>query len=283
MCLPAHTPDPHRDFCGAASFMDVPGTDQVSTGLLPDQMARFLAAAHSLVKTQMSGLSLPSGPSPPSPRFEESMHQPARRQAELPMARPERGHPDGMWLPSAHRAALGRPGEGCELGRVRGTARPSSPSQGQSQGSRGSRCGGPPCAPQGCTSQRKVCPHQAGALRGTSAPLEPSPRVILDVGGFQVSGSFFSSCVLFWGCAGSWLLHAGLSLVVVPQVLTAVTSLAAELSLSHGSAQALLPCGLWDLPGPRIRPAFLASQSGFLTTAPPGTPFMSVLHPQPPG
>ena len=142
---------------------------------------------------------------------------------------------------------------------------------------------GTPLAPQGCTSQWKVCPHQAGALRGTSAPLEPSPRVILDVGGFQVSGSFFSSCVLCWGCAGSWLLHASLSLVAVPQVLTAVTSLAAELSLGHGGAQALLPCGLWDLPGPRIRPAPLASQSGFLTTALPGPPFMTVLHPQPPG
>lgn len=165
MCLPAHTPDSHRDFCEAASFMDVPETGQVSTGLLPDQMARSLAAAHSLVKTQMSGLSLPSGASPPPPRFEESTRQPARRQAELPTARPERGRPDGMWLPSAHRAALGRPGEG----RVRGTARPSSSSQGQPRGSRGSRCGGPPWLPRGAPPSGK-CVHIRLELFGAPPP-----------------------------------------------------------------------------------------------------------------
>nr|CAI9704918.1 unnamed protein product [Rangifer tarandus platyrhynchus] len=62
-----HASDSYRDFCEVASFMDVPVTGQVSMGLLPDQMPRSLAAAHSLVKTQMSGLSLPSGPSPSRP------------------------------------------------------------------------------------------------------------------------------------------------------------------------------------------------------------------------
>lgn len=169
MCLPAHIPDSHRDFCEAVSFMAVPVTGQVSTGLLPDQMARSLAAAHSLVKTQMSGLSLPSGPSPPAPRFEESTRQPAQRQAELPTARPERGRPDRMWLPSAHQAALGRPGEGCESGRVQGTARPSSSSQGQSRGSRGSRYGGPPCAPHTAPPSGK-CVHVRLELFGAPPP-----------------------------------------------------------------------------------------------------------------
>ena len=45
------------------SFPDVPVTGQVSTGLLPNQMARSFAPAYMLVKTQMSGPSLPSGAS----------------------------------------------------------------------------------------------------------------------------------------------------------------------------------------------------------------------------
>ncbi|CAI9167372.1 unnamed protein product [Rangifer tarandus platyrhynchus] len=64
---------------------------------------------------------------PLPPRFEDSRRQPARCQAELPTAQPEPGRPDTMWLPSAHRAALGRPGEGCESDRARGTPQPAAP------------------------------------------------------------------------------------------------------------------------------------------------------------
>ena len=35
-------------------------------------------------------------------------------------------------------------------------------------------------------------------------------------------------------------------------------------------AQAALPCGIWDLPGPGIKPMFLALAVRFLTTGPPG-------------
>ena len=37
--------------------------------------------------------------------------------------------------------------------------------------------------------------------------------------------------------------------------------------------RAWLPCGMWNLPGPAIKPAFSALAGGFLTTGPPGSPF----------
>ena len=37
-------------------------------------------------------------------------------------------------------------------------------------------------------------------------------------------------------------------------------------------AQAQLPLGMWDLPGPGMEPGSLALQGGFLTTGPPGKP-----------
>ena len=40
---------------------------------------------------------------------------------------------------------------------------------------------------------------------------------------------------------------------------------------SYGT-QVKLPCGMWDLPGPRIELVSLALQSRFLTTGPPGEP-----------
>ena len=76
---------------------------------------------------------------------------------------------------------------------------------------------------------------------------------------------------LLW-CAGfslRWLLllqstgsrHAGFS---------SCGSRALEHRLSSCGAQAQLPRGMWDLPGPGLEPVSPALAGGFLTTAPPG-------------
>ena len=52
------------------------------------------------------------------------------------------------------------------------------------------------------------------------------------------------------------------------------------LRLSSCDARAYLPCGMWDLPRPRIEPVFPALAVGFLTTGPVGKSLPSFLkHP----
>ena len=51
-----------------------------------------------------------------------------------------------------------------------------------------------------------------------------------------------------------------------------MASLVVELGLSSCGTWAQLPYGMWDLPGPGVKPVFPALQGGFLTTRPPGKP-----------
>ena len=55
-------------------------------------------------------------------------------------------------------------------------------------------------------------------------------------------------------------------------LLTVMASLVVELGLSSCGTWAQLPYGMWDLPGPGVKPVFPALQGGFLTTRPPGKP-----------
>ena len=55
-------------------------------------------------------------------------------------------------------------------------------------------------------------------------------------------------------------------------LLTVMASLVVELGLRSCGMWAQLPYGMWDLPGPGVKPVFPALQGGFLTTRPPGKP-----------
>ena len=97
---------------------------------------------------------------------------------------------------------------------------------------------------------------------------------------FSVFYTFTVHLSLFFGCAVSLLQHAGF-LVVARGLLIVVASPAAQAlgvrasvvvaqGLSSCGAWAWLPCGMWNLPGPEIKPVFSALAGGFLTTGPPG-------------
>ena len=62
-----------------------------------------------------------------------------------------------------------------------------------------------------------------------------------------------------FSCCRAWALGVRASGIVVPE-------------LSCCGVQAQPPCGMWDLPGPRTEPVFLALQSGFPNIGPPGKP-----------
>ena len=51
---------------------------------------------------------------------------------------------------------------------------------------------------------------------------------------------------------------------------------ALEHRLSSCGARAYLLCGMWDLPGPGLEPVSPALAGGFLTTAPPGKPYLFI-------
>ena len=80
-----------------------------------------------------------------------------------------------------------------------------------------------------------------------------------------------------FGCAGS-SLPFWLSLVVLCGLLIAETSLVTERGL-YGMGTSVvvvqwaqLPCGMWDLPGPGIKPMSAALAGRFPTSGPPGKP-----------
>ena len=82
-----------------------------------------------------------------------------------------------------------------------------------------------------------------------------------------------SHCVGF-SCCGARALGTRAS-VVVAHGLSSCGSQALERRLSSCGARALLLCGMWDLPGPGLKPVSPALAGGFLTTAPPGKPEVS--------
>ena len=66
--------------------------------------------------------------------------------------------------------------------------------------------------------------------------------------------------------------------VVVARGLSSCGSQALEHRLSSCGARALLLRGMWDLPRPGLKPMSPALAGGFLTTAPPGKPWLVVIN-----
>ena len=85
----------------------------------------------------------------------------------------------------------------------------------------------------------------------------------------------FSSCgewgLLFVVMCGALGARAS---VIVARGLSSCGLQALERRLSSCGAQALLLRGMWDLPRPELGPVSPALAGGFLTTAPPGKPFL---------
>ena len=77
-------------------------------------------------------------------------------------------------------------------------------------------------------------------------------------------------------CCGARALGARTS-VVVAHGLNSCGLRALERRLSSCGAQAYLPHGMWDLPGPGLEPVSPALAGGFLATAPPGKPSCLIL------
>ena len=100
--------------------------------------------------------------------------------------------------------------------------------------------------------------------------------------GTQEGGNLFSDYLLlfiyFWlrwdsvasGGLSLAVVSRGCSLVVVQGILVAVASPVVEHGLSSCAAWFYLPCGMWDLPGPGIKPASLVLAGRFLATVPSG-------------
>ena len=87
---------------------------------------------------------------------------------------------------------------------------------------------------------------------------------------------FFKNYVFSFGCSGSLLLHAGLSLVVVHRLLIVVASLVAEYGF-HGvwasvvaafTLSCPVACGIF--PDQGLNPCILHWEGRFLTTGSPG-------------
>ena len=68
-----------------------------------------------------------------------------------------------------------------------------------------------------------------------------------------------------------------LASVVAARGLSSCGSWALERRLSSCGAGASLIRGTWDLPGPGLEPMSPAMAGGFLTTAPPGKPSVTIL------
>ena len=83
-------------------------------------------------------------------------------------------------------------------------------------------------------------------------------------------GARASHCGGF-SCCGARALGAQAS-VAVARGLSSCGSRALERRISSCDARASLLCGMWDLPGPGLKPVSLALAGRFSTTAPPGKP-----------
>ena len=66
--------------------------------------------------------------------------------------------------------------------------------------------------------------------------------------------------------------------VVVARRLSSCGSRALERRLSSCGARAYLLCGMWDLPGPGLKPVSSALAGRFSITAPPAKPTLTVLR-----
>ena len=87
-------------------------------------------------------------------------------------------------------------------------------------------------------------------------------------------GAQASHCHGF-SCCRAWALGVWAS-VVVARRLSSCGSWALELRLSSCGSWAQLLCSMWDLPGPGLEPVSPALAGGFLTTAPPGKPYIYI-------
>ena len=123
------------------------------------------------------------------------------------------------------------------------------------------------------------------------------PFLLLNLDNFFLKNYLFIYLFIF-GCIGSSLLRVGFSLVAASggysslwctgfslQWLLLLWSMgsrsvgfsscgswALERRLSSCGARAQLLCGMWDHPGPALKPVSPALAGRFLTTAPPGKP-----------
>ena len=79
-----------------------------------------------------------------------------------------------------------------------------------------------------------------------------------------------------FSCCGARALGTQASVVVVRR-LSSCGSWVLERRLSSCGTQAQLLRGMWDLPGPGLKPGSPALAGGFLTTVPPGKPYIPFL------
>ena len=84
-----------------------------------------------------------------------------------------------------------------------------------------------------------------------------------------VSGGYSSLRCTGFSCCRARALGTQAS-VVAARGLSSCGLRAVEYRLSSCGAQAQLLCGMWDLPGPGLKPMSPALAGRFLTTAPPG-------------
>ena len=90
-----------------------------------------------------------------------------------------------------------------------------------------------------------------------------------------------SSCARAFSSCGKW----GTLFIAVRGPLIIVASLVAEhrlqmRRLSNCGSRAQLLHGMWDLPGPGLKPVSPAPAGGLPTTAPPGKPLAESFYPE---
>ena len=99
--------------------------------------------------------------------------------------------------------------------------------------------------------------------------------LVVESGATPRCGARASHCGGF-SCCGAQALSVQASVFVVC-ALSSCGLQALEHRLNSCGARAWLLRGMWDLPGPGIKPASHALAGGFLTTAPPGKPTLTIV------